>query len=129
VGGKCFPDTILKLASSRRELEVVNDQRGCPTYTVDLARTIIALCHKQASGTVQATNDGQCTWFDFASAIVASAGLETRVLPTSSDRFIRPAPRPKYSVLSQVSLRPYAITLPSWQEALARYLAERKAAA
>ena len=67
-GGKCFPETILKLASSRTELEVVNDQRGCPTYTIDLARAIIQLCRKGATGTVHATNRGDCTWFDFASA-------------------------------------------------------------
>lgn len=129
VDGKCFPDTILKLAGSRDHLEVVNDQRGCPTYTVDLARAIIQLCRKEASGIVHATNEGDCTWFDFASAIVKAAGLKTRVLPTSSERFVRPAPRPKYSVLSRASLAPYGISMPSWQNALARYLEERKPAA
>lgn len=126
VGGKCFPDTILKLASTREELEVVNDQRGCPTYTVDLARAIIQLCQKGASSIVHATNGGDCTWFDFASAIVTSAGFKTRVLPTSSERFVRPAPRPKYSVLSGTSLARYGITMPSWRNALARYLTERE---
>jgi len=129
VDGKCFPDAILKLAGSRDHLEVVNDQRGCPTYTVDLARAIIQLCRKEASGIVHATNKGNCTWFDFASAIVKAAGLKTRVLPTSSERFIRPAPRPQYSVLSRASLAPYGIAMPSWQNALARYLEERKPAA
>jgi dTDP-4-dehydrorhamnose reductase len=129
VDGKCFPDTILKLAGSREELEVVNDQRGCPTYTVDLARAIIKLCRKEASGIVHVTNEGDCTWFDFASDIVKSAGVKTRVLPTSSERFVRPAPRPKYSVLSRASLARYAITMPSWQNALARYLEERAATA
>jgi dTDP-4-dehydrorhamnose reductase len=129
VDGKCFPDAILKLAGSRDHLEVVNDQRGCPTYTVDLARAIIQLCRKEASGIVHATNKGNCTWFDFASAIVKAAGLKTRVLPTSSERFVRPAPRPKYSVLSRASLAPYGISMPSWQNALARYLEERKPAA
>jgi len=129
VDGKCFPDTILKLAGSRDHLEVVNDQRGCPTYTVDLARAIIQLCRKEASGIVHATNEGDCTWFDFASAIVKAAGLKTRVLPTSSERLVRPAPRPKYSVLSRASLAPYGISMPSWQNALARYLEERKPAA
>jgi dTDP-4-dehydrorhamnose reductase len=127
VDGKCFPDTILRLAGSRDELEVVNDQRGGPTYTVDLARAIIQLCRKEASGTVHVTNEGDCTWFDFACAIVKSAGLTTRVLPTSSERFVRPAPRPKYSVLSHASLARYAIAMPSWQDALARYLKERAA--
>jgi dTDP-4-dehydrorhamnose reductase len=124
VGGKCFPDTILRLASARDTLEVVNDQRGCPTYTVDLARTIIELCRKNAAGTVHATNSENCTWFDFASAIVAKAGLKTKVLPTTTDRFPRPAPRPKYSVMSTGSLHHLGLTMPSWHDALARYLKE-----
>lgn len=125
VGGKCFPETILKLASTRAELDVVDDQRGCPTYTIDLARIIFQLCHNRATGTVHATNSGECTWFEFAREIVASAGLKTRVQPTTSDKFVRPAKRPAYSVLSSASLQGYGITVPSWQDALRRYLAER----
>jgi dTDP-4-dehydrorhamnose reductase len=128
MGGKCFPDTILKLAASRKELEVVSDQRGCPTYTIDLARVIIQLCHRGGAGTVHATNSGECTWFDFASEIVRGAGLDTQVRPTSSDKFIRPAKRPNYSVLSSASLRKYGIVVPPWQDALRCYLEERKAA-
>jgi len=127
VGGKCFPDTILRLASTRETLDVVNDQRGCPTYTVDLARAIIELCRSDASGVIHATNSGDCTWFDFATAIVAGVGLKTRVLPTTTERFPRPAPRPKYSVLSSSSLLRSGIQMPSWQEALVRYLEEREA--
>lgn len=124
-GGKCFPDTILKLAANRPELEVVNDQRGSPTYSVDLARAIVQLCHRGAEGIVHATNGGQCTWFDFAREIVIGAGLSTVVRPTTSDKFVRPAERPKYSVLSPRSLNEYSITMPTWQDALKRYLAER----
>ncbi len=122
VGGKCFPDTILKLAATRKELDVVNDQRGCPTYTADLARVIIQLCRKGASETVHATNSGECTWFDFATEIVRAEGLETVVRATSSDKFVRPAKRPAYSVLSSLSLQRYGIAVPSWQDALQRYL-------
>ena len=125
-GGKCFPETILKLAATRLEIEVVNDQRGSPTYTVDLARAIIQLCRKNASGTVHATNRGDCTWFEFASAIVAQDGLTTRVKPTTSDKFVRPAKRPEYSVLSSASLHSHGIEMPSWQDALRRYLEERR---
>jgi dTDP-4-dehydrorhamnose reductase len=125
VDGKCFPDTILKLAQTRKELDVVDDQRGSPTYTVDLARTIIQLCRKNATGIVHVTNRGDCTWYDFASAIVKAAGLSVRVQPTSSERFVRPAKRPKYSVLSSRSLEPYGIQMPPWQDALERYLKER----
>jgi len=126
VGGKCFPDTILKLAASRKELDVVNDQRGCPTYTIDLARVIIHLCRKGATGTVHATNSGECTWFDFATEMVRSAGLDSLVRPTSSDKFVRPAKRPGYSVLSSASLQPYGIAVPPWQDASERYLNERR---
>lgn len=125
-GGKCFPDTILKLAASRPQLEVVNDQRGCPTYTVDLATAIIALCGKNASGLVQACNSGDCTWFDLAQEIVRRAGLSTEVRPVSSAKMARPAPRPAYSVLSATSLHRYGIEMPNWKDALRRYLDERQ---
>ena len=126
IGGKCFPDTILKLAQTRAELDVVDDQRGSPTYTLDLARTIRDLCRKNASGIVHATNRGDCTWYDFAYAIVQQAKLPVRVRPTSSEKFVRPAKRPKYSVLSLVSLERYGLQMPAWQDALGRYLDERR---
>jgi len=129
VGGKCFPDTILKLASTRPSLDVVNDQRGCPTYTVDLARAIIALCRKNASGIVHVTNADACTWFEFAREILRSAGLATEVRPVTSQQFVRPAPRPANSVLSATSLHHYGIELPEWQDALPRYLRERETTA
>ena len=125
VGGKCFPDTILKLAASRPVLEVVNDQRGCPTYVVDLARAILQLCRKNAAGIVHVTNSGDCTWFDFAKEIVRSAGLAIPVRPVSSAQMARPAPRPAYSVLSSDSSRALGIEMPSWQDATLRYLQER----
>jgi len=121
-GGKCFPDTILKLAATRPALDVVNDQRGSPTYTVDLARAIVELCRKDASGIVHVTNAGECTWFDFAREIVKSAGLATEVRPVSSQQMARPAPRPAYSVLSPASLQRYGIAMPSWHDALQHYL-------
>ncbi len=124
--GKCFPDTILKLAASRPALDVVNDQRGCPTYTVDLARAIIELCRSQSSGILHLTNDGNCSWFEFAHEIVKGAGLSTDVRPVSSQQMARPAPRPAYSVLSSKSLQPYGIVMPTWQDALQRYLQQRK---
>jgi dTDP-4-dehydrorhamnose reductase len=124
-GGKCFPDTILKLAATRPQLDVVNDQRGCPTYTVDLAAAIIALCGKNAAGLVHACNAGECSWFDFARQIVSSAGLNTEVWPVSSAHMARPAPRPAYSVLSATSLHHYGIEMPDWKDALRRYLNER----
>jgi dTDP-4-dehydrorhamnose reductase len=128
-GGKCFPDTILRLAATRPELNVVNDQQGSPTYSVDLARAIIQLCHNHAAGIVHVTNRGGCTWYDLAKEVVAAAGLPTAIHPTTTDKFPRPAPRPAYSVLSPRSLDAYGITMPGWQNAVGRYLAERKLSA
>jgi dTDP-4-dehydrorhamnose reductase len=121
-GGKCFPDTILKLAATRPALDVVNDQRGCPTFAVDLARAIIRLCRANATGIVHATNAGDCTWFEFAREIVNGAGLATEVRPVTSQQMARPAPRPAYSVLSPKSLHDWSVTMPSWSDALERYL-------
>jgi len=126
-GGKCFPDTILKAAATRPVLEVVTDQRGCPTYSLDLARAIIRLCHKGASGIVHVTNAGDCSWFEFAREIIRQAGLPTEVRPTRTEQIARPAPRPAYSVLSSSSLRQLGVSMPPWQDALQRYLQERQA--
>jgi len=128
VGGKCFPDTILKLASTRAQIDVVNDQLGSPTYAIDLARAIIQLCRKGAKGVVHVTNRGECTWFDFAQAIVSAAGLKTIIRPTTTEKFPRPAQRPKYSVLSASGLDHYGVGMPDWQDALRRYLIERSSA-
>jgi dTDP-4-dehydrorhamnose reductase len=125
-GGKCFPDTILKLAASRPSLDVVSDQRGDPTYSVDLAAAIIELCRKNAAGIIHVSNAGDCSWFEFAREIVKAAGLSADVRPVSSEQMARPAPRPAYSVLSSKSLQQYGIEMPTWQDALQRYLQERK---
>jgi dTDP-4-dehydrorhamnose reductase len=126
IGGKCFPDTILGLAASRPALDVVNDQRGSPTYAVDLARVIASLCRQTASGIVHVTNAGDCSWFEFAQQIVQSAELATTVRPTSTQQMARPAPRPAYSVLSPFRLKTLGIETPPWRDALKRYLEQRK---
>jgi len=125
-GGKCFPDTILKLAETRPTLNVVDDQRGCPTYVVDLARAIVQLCRKNSAGIVHVTNAGNCTWFDFAEQIVKQSERKTNVLPVSSEQMARPAPRPAYSVLSPARLQALGIEMPSWADALRRYLEQRQ---
>lgn len=126
VGGKCFPDTIIKVAATKPEIDVVDDQRGRPTYVPDLARAIIQLCRRQATGIVHVTNAGDCTWFEFAREIIRDAGLHAVLRPTTSEKFLRPAKRPKYSVLSAKSRAKYGIDMPHWQEALRAYLSERK---
>jgi dTDP-4-dehydrorhamnose reductase len=125
-GGKCFPDTILKLAETRPEIQVVNDQRGCPTHTADLANAIVKLCRSDAGGIVHCTNAGDCTWFDFAVELMRQSGKNVRIRPTTSNEFVRPAERPKYSVLSSESLKIYGIALSPWQEAVSAYLADRQ---
>jgi dTDP-4-dehydrorhamnose reductase len=91
----------------------------------DLAQAIIQLCLKNADGIVHATNLGDCTWFEFAEEIIRGAGLNVAVRPVSSQQMARPAPRPAYSVLSPDRLCGFGITMPSWRDALRRYLLVR----
>ncbi|MGA7079369.1 MAG: dTDP-4-dehydrorhamnose reductase [Terriglobales bacterium] len=120
--GKCFPATILKLASTRSEISVVNDQRGSPTFTRDLSSALVELCRADARGIVHVTNSSHCTWYEFAAEIVRASGLPTMVKPVTTAEFPRPARRPAYSVLSPDSLHAYNIHMPDWQNALRRYL-------
>jgi dTDP-4-dehydrorhamnose reductase len=126
VGGKCFPDTILRLAEARNELEVVDDQRGSPTHVPDLAQAIMQLCRDGARGIVHATNRGECSWYELAGFLLKAAGSSTRVRPIPSEKVPRPAKRPAYSVLSAKSLDAYKIAMPSWQEGVELYLDQRK---
>ena len=128
-GGKCFPATILKLASTRPEISVVNDQRGSPTFTLDLASALVKLCRASAHGIVHVTNSGNCTWYEFAAEIVRQVRTARPVKPVTTAEFPRPARRPAYSVLSPDSLHAYNIRMPEWQDALRRYLANAPAAA
>lgn len=122
-GGKCFPATILKLAATRPEISVVNDQRGSPTFTPDLASALVELCRKSAHGILHVTNAGDCTWYDFAVEILRISGMPTTVKPVTTADFPRPARRPAYSVLSADSLSAYNIRMPDWRDGLRRYLA------
>src|SRR5216683_1160572 len=128
-GGKCFPATILKLASTRSEISVVNDQRGSPTFTRDLASALVKLCRASAQGIVHVTNSGNCTWYEFATEIVRASGMPAVVKPVTTAEFPRPARRPAYSVLSPASLHAYNIHMPEWQDALRRYLGSAPAGA
>ena len=99
--GPCFPRTIAKIASERGEVSVVTDQVGQPTWTVDLADLVVRLVDGGAPvGTYHGTSSGQASWFEFARAAVVAAGLDEGVVTaTTSQQFVRPAPRPQYSVL------------------------------
>lgn len=125
--GPNFIETILRLAQERDRLTIVDDQRGVPTYTRDLAHGIMALCGSDAEGYVHLTNAGSCTWCDYARFILEQAHVENvTVVPISTAELGRPAPRPAYSVLD--GTRFAALTgapLRPWQEAVVSYLAVR----
>jgi dTDP-4-dehydrorhamnose reductase len=106
-GGGNFPRTIVRVARERGGVDVVDDQRGQPTWTRDVADLAVRLVAAGAPGGIyHATSSGDGTWFDFARAAVASAGLDPEsVRPTTSAAFVRPAPRPAYSVLGHDALR------------------------
>jgi dTDP-4-dehydrorhamnose reductase len=120
--GPNFARTMLRLASDHDTVSVVTDQVGQPTWTLDLARQIVALLDSDApAGNYHATNSGSGTWFDFAQAVFREAGLDpARVKPTDSSQFVRPAPRPAYSVLGHDRWAHTGLTpLRDWRDALA----------
>jgi|SRR5579863_97808 len=126
VNGSSFPEKILNAAETHPALSVVNDQIGSPTYTRDLAGAIRDLVRKDARGIVHVTNEGICSWFDFAREILAQSGHgSVPVHPITTDQSARPARRPNYSVLSPASLHAYGIRLRPWQDALRAFLQER----
>jgi dTDP-4-dehydrorhamnose reductase len=126
VHGPSFPEKILRAAETRPEISVVNDQVGSPTYTRDLSRAIRDLVLRDARGIVHITNEGTCSWFDFAREILAQSGRDSiPVLPISTDQAARPARRPNYSVLSPASLHAFGIRTRPWQEALRSFLKEK----
>ena len=104
--GNCFPKTMVKLLADRDSLTVVDDQVGQPTWTVDLADLVFRLVEAKApSGIYHGTSSGQTSWFGFARAAVVAAGHDAEAIqPTTSEAFVRPAPRPAYSVLGHDAL-------------------------
>jgi dTDP-4-dehydrorhamnose reductase len=123
---RCFPNTILELARSQKKLRVVADQIGSPTFNRDLARAIVKLVQADAHGTVHASNAGECSWCEFARELVRAAGFEdVSVEAVRTEDVLRPARRPRYSVLSTASLEHYGISTRPWQETLGEYFADR----
>ena len=121
--GQNFVLTMAKLGRSRDALRVVNDQRGRPTSAQHLAEASLGLVEAQAEGTFHVTDGGECTWFDFATAIVAAVNPNCVVAPCGSDEYPRPAKRPAYSVLDLGKTEAVVGPMPSWQENLASVLA------
>lgn len=131
--GNNFVKTMLKLGQEKTVLQVVNDQQGSPTYTVDLARFLIELIQTEKYGIYHASNSESCTWYEFTQAIFAEAedilGLEftAKLEPCSTQQFPRPAPRPRYSVMEHLSIRTNGFKdIRSWREGLRDFLLELK---
>ena len=120
--GKNFVKTILQLAAERPSLRVVADQEGCPTFAEDLARMIDRLVTHPIRGFLHVTNEGHCTWHEFAAEIVKLAGYRVPVQPITTEDMPRPAKRPAYSVLSSDRLHHLGFSMPSWQNGLQRFL-------
>lgn len=126
--GKNFVDTIVRLAKEKEILEVVSDQIGSPTYTLDLSKAIKAMLDIYFArglkyGIYNITNSGKCSWFEFAQFIIQLVNLKTVVKPISSECLHKKAKRPKNSLLSNEKF--HALTgyyLPPWQEAVKNYL-------
>ncbi|MDF2846515.1 MAG: dTDP-4-dehydrorhamnose reductase [Oerskovia sp.] len=118
-GGVCFPRTIVRLATERGGLDVVDDQLGQPTWTVDVADLLVRAVDAEVPGGIyHATSQGSASWFEFAAEAVEAAGMDRGLVrPTTSEAFVRPAPRPAYSVLGHESLRAVGLEpIGAWQE-------------
>ncbi len=118
-GGPCFPKTIARVAAERGGLDVVDDQTGQPTWTADLADLVVRLVDAGApAGTYHGTSSGAVTWHGFAQAVVEAAGLDPAIVrPTTSEAFVRPAPRPPYSVLGHDTLTAAGVEpIGPWQD-------------
>ena len=126
-GGPNFVKTMARLASERDTVDIVDDQRGQPTWTMDVAAAILRLVDARAPfGVWHATSQGSTTWYGFTQEIFRLLGHDpARVRPTTTDAFPRPAPRPAYSVLGHDGWRMSRLApLPPWQESLAKALPE-----
>jgi len=130
-GGRNFVDTIARLAQDREELSVVDDQTGCPTYTIHLAAALASMIRKHLErnmgrpGVYHVTGAGYCTWCEFARKIVEHRpGKVKKVNAVTAAEYGLPAPRPAWSVLSNEKVKKtFGVALPHWEDALAEYLA------
>lgn len=125
VAGKNFIKTMLRLGKERGAVSVVDDQVGSPTYTYDLARLLVDMIQTDKYGRYHATNEGLCSWYEFAKEIFCQAGMDVPVTPVSSSEFPAKATRPSNSRMSKEKLSDNGFErLPAWQDALGRFLKE-----
>ncbi|MFP4416294.1 MAG: dTDP-4-dehydrorhamnose reductase [Chitinispirillaceae bacterium] len=131
VYGKNFVKTIRRVARQKAQegakLSVVNDQFGTPTYTGDVCAQTLKILQDDYYGIFHCTNEGECTWFDFASHIIDCSGISVQIEPCTTDAFPRPAPRPHNSVLENKRLKEAGIhCMRDWKDAFASFLKEEK---
>jgi len=124
--GNNFVKTMLRLGKERETLNVVFDQTGTPTYSADLAQTIMDIVKAEEHGNLKTgifhySNEGVCSWYDFAHEIMQQAGLKCAVRPIETKDYPAPAPRPHYSVLNKTKIKTeYGIEIPHWKDSLMR---------
>ena len=125
INGNNFVKTMIKLGQERKSINVINDQIGSPTYTYDLAKLIKVMIKSDKYGIYHATNEGVCSWYEFALEIFKKLNIKIDVNPVSSDEYNSVAKRPKNSRLSKEKLIKSGFEkLPTWQDAIERYLEE-----
>lgn len=131
--GNNFVKTMIRLGQEKPLLKVVNDQKGSPTYTTDLANFLLELAQTDKYGIYHASNQGTCTWYEFTQAIfeeyqeILGLAMKAELTPCTTAEFPRPAPRPINSVLDHMSIRTNGLNdLPHWRDALKRFMLEVK---
>lgn len=129
--GKNFVKTMLRLGSEKEQVAVVADQHGTPTWAADLARTILHILqntdikHTHGLEIFHYTDEGECTWYEFASAIMQMGGKKCQVMPISTDEYPASCRRPAYSVLDKTKIKErFGLEIPLWDDSLQRMLAE-----
>ncbi len=128
--GNNFVKTMLRLGKDRGELNVVSDQTGSPTYAYDLAFVILTILRKiilkevdKFSGIYHFSNEGTCSWYEFASEIMKQAGLDCKINPILTKDYPTPATRPKFSLMDKTKIKEkFSIEIPGWKESLKKCL-------
>lgn len=127
INGKNFIETMLRLSKANNQLSIVNDQIGSPTYTKDLSRLLVDMLETSKYGLYHATNEGYCSWYEFANTIFKLANINIDIKAINSNEYVSRAKRPLNSKLSKDKLIEYGFKpLPHWEDALKDYLIRRR---
>jgi dTDP-4-dehydrorhamnose reductase len=120
--GNNFVKTMLRLGKERNEISVVSDQTGSPTYTYDLSKLIVKMIQTEKFGIYHATNEGFCSWYEFACEIFKQANMDVKVNPIETENYPTKAKRPRNSRLNKEGIEEFKVTLPNYKNALSRFL-------